>query len=42
MNKGWKFGVGLSVVVVLLFMACLLVGSVRIPLAEVFLSLIHI
>lgn len=36
MNKGWKFGVGLSVVVVLLFMACLLVGSVRIPLAEVF------
>lgn len=36
MNKGWKYGVGLSVVVVLLFMACLLVGSVRIPLAEVF------
>lgn len=36
MNKGWKFGVGLSAVVVLLFMACLLVGSVRIPLAEVF------
>lgn len=36
MNKGWKYGVGLSVIVVLLFMTCLLVGSVRIPLAEVF------
>ncbi len=36
MGKGWKYGIGLGVVIVLLFVANLLVGSVRIPCGEVF------
>lgn len=35
MNKGWKYGIGLSAVILLLFMANLLVGSVDIPPADV-------
>ncbi len=34
-NKGWKYGVGLSAVILLLFMANLLIGSVDIPPADV-------
>ena len=36
MSKGWKYGIGLGVVILLLFMANLLVGSVSIPPADVF------
>ena len=36
MNKGWKYGIGLGMVIVLLFMANLLIGSVPIPVSEVF------
>lgn len=35
MNKGWKYGIGLSAVILLLFMANLLIGSVDIPPADV-------
>lgn len=35
MNKGWKYGIGLSAVILLLFIANLLVGSVDIPPADV-------
>lgn len=35
MNKGWKYGIGLSAVILLLFMTNLLVGSVDIPPADV-------
>ncbi|MCD8310612.1 MAG: iron ABC transporter permease [Prevotellaceae bacterium] len=35
MAKGWKYGIGLGVVIVLLFVANLLVGSVRIPCGDV-------
>ncbi|MCD8292819.1 MAG: iron ABC transporter permease [Prevotellaceae bacterium] len=35
MSKGWKYGIGLGVVIVLLFAANLLVGTVRIPPMEV-------
>ena len=34
--KGWKYGMGLGAVILLLFMANLLVGSVAIPPADVF------
>ena len=36
MNKGWKYGIGLGMVIVLLFMANLLIGSVPIPVSDVF------
>ena len=36
MNKGWKYGIGLGMVIVLLFMANLLIGSVPIPASDVF------
>ncbi|AVM52283.1 iron complex transport system permease protein [Bacteroides zoogleoformans] len=36
MSRGGKYGIGLGVVIVLLFMANLLVGSVSIPPADVF------
>ena len=36
MNKGWKYGIGLGMVIVLLFMANLLIGSVSIPASDVF------
>ena len=36
MNKGWKYGIGLGMVIVLLFMANLLIGSVPIPISDVF------
>ena len=35
MNKGWKYGIGLSAVILLLFIANLLVGSVDSPPADV-------
>ncbi|HIZ91291.1 MAG TPA: iron ABC transporter permease [Candidatus Bacteroides merdavium] len=35
MNKGWKYGIGLSAVILLLFMTNLLIGSVDIPPADV-------
>ena len=40
MSKGWKYGVGLGIVIALLFMANLLVGSVAIPVSDVFHILI--
>ena len=40
MNKGWKYGIGLGMVIVLLFMANLLIGSVSIPVSDVFSILI--
>ena len=36
MSKGWKYGIGLGVVILLLFAGNLLVGSVSIPPADVF------
>ena len=36
MSKGWKYGVGLGIVIVLLFVANLLIGSVTIPVSDVF------
>lgn len=36
MSKGWKYGTGLGVVILLLFAANLLVGSVSIPPTDVF------
>ena len=36
MSKGWKYGIGLGVVILLLFAGNLLVGSVSIPTAAVF------
>lgn len=36
MNKGWRYGIGLGAIIVLLFLANLLVGSVSIPPADVF------
>ena len=36
MSKGWKYGAGLGVVILLLFVGNLLVGSVSIPPADVF------
>lgn len=35
MNKGWKYGIVLSAIILLLFMANLLIGSVDIPPADV-------
>ncbi|MCR4766024.1 MAG: iron ABC transporter permease [Bacteroidaceae bacterium] len=35
MNKGWKYGIALAVVIILLFVANLLVGSVSIPVGDV-------
>lgn len=36
MSKGWKYGLGMGVLIVLLFIVNLLVGSVSIPAGEVF------
>lgn len=36
MDKGWRYGLGLGAIIILLFMANLLVGSVSIPPADVF------
>lgn len=36
MSKGWKYGVGLGIVIALLFVANLLIGSVTIPVSDVF------
>ena len=36
MSKGWKYGIGLGVVILLLFAGNLLVGSVSIPPADFF------
>ena len=36
MGKGWRYSIGLGAVILLLFMANLLVGSVSIPAADVF------
>ena len=36
MSKGWKYGLGMGVLIVLLFIVNLLVGSVSIPVGEVF------
>lgn len=36
MGKGWRYSIGLGAVILLLFMANLLVGSVAIPAADVF------
>lgn len=36
MSKGWRYGIGLGAVILLLFMANLLVGSVAIPVTDVF------
>lgn len=38
MSKGWKYGIGLGVVILLLFAGNLLVGSVSIPPADVSVS----
>lgn len=36
MSKGWRYGIGLGAIILLLFMANLLVGSVAIPATDVF------
>ena len=40
MSKGWKYGIGLGILIILLFTANLLIGSVSIPPIEVFRMLI--